>query len=84
MCLGFDISDEMMDDLYCTGNEERLADCSFGGWGESDCNRGSEATVECGICKYDMSYGCNVLCIVFDTYLERNEVEYYVYSKACC
>ena len=27
----------LMDDLNCRGDEERLNDCDFAGWGRSDC-----------------------------------------------
>ncbi len=36
-----------VDDLACTGEEERLADCSFRGWGRHDCDHGDDAGVVC-------------------------------------
>lgn len=36
-----------MDNLYCTGNEGRLEECQFDGWGIHDCTSGESAGVVC-------------------------------------
>ncbi|XP_060081975.1 soluble scavenger receptor cysteine-rich domain-containing protein SSC5D-like [Ylistrum balloti] len=36
-----------MDDINCNGGEDRLADCSFAGWGEEDCSHGEDVGVQC-------------------------------------
>ena len=36
-----------MDDLECTGEEVKLADCNFHGWGRSDCGHGEDVGVDC-------------------------------------
>ena len=36
-----------MDELKCSGNEKRLADCPFAGWGREDCGHGEDAGVIC-------------------------------------
>ncbi|XP_071797056.1 uncharacterized protein [Asterias amurensis] len=37
----------LMDDINCDGNEERLQDCAFRGWGSHDCGHGNDASVTC-------------------------------------
>ena len=36
-----------MDNLYCYGSEDTLADCRFDGWGRHDCDRTEAAGVRC-------------------------------------
>lgn len=36
-----------MDNLYCKGNEKRLSDCRFEGWGLNDCDSIEAAGVIC-------------------------------------
>lgn len=36
-----------MDDVRCSGNESRLADCVFDGWGMNECDSDEHASVEC-------------------------------------
>ncbi|KAG8224404.1 hypothetical protein J437_LFUL004010 [Ladona fulva] len=36
-----------MDNVYCTGEEKRLSDCRFDGWGLSDCSPAEAAGVVC-------------------------------------
>ncbi len=37
-----------LDDVQCTGSEERLTDCYHGDWGVHDCNHMEDVAVECG------------------------------------
>lgn len=37
----------MMDEVHCTGREERLIDCQFLGWGVHDCKQNEEVGVKC-------------------------------------
>ncbi|XP_071800220.1 scavenger receptor cysteine-rich type 1 protein M130-like isoform X2 [Asterias amurensis] len=37
----------LMDDVKCGGNEQRLQDCAFGGWGVNDCSHSDDASVTC-------------------------------------
>ena len=42
-----------MDNVQCSGNEASISDCSFKGWGITDCNHGNNAGVRCkGIIKH--------------------------------
>ncbi|XP_035670248.1 deleted in malignant brain tumors 1 protein-like [Branchiostoma floridae] len=43
-----------MDQVACTGNESRLADCPHNGWGDHDCAHDEDASVSC----YDFT-GCD-------------------------
>ena len=36
-----------LDNMYCTGNERSLADCSHPGWGIHNCRHSDDAGVEC-------------------------------------
>jgi hypothetical protein len=36
-----------MDNLYCTGEEERISHCRFDGWGNHDCENQEAAGVVC-------------------------------------
>ena len=38
-----------MDNVECTGAEERLASCGFNGWAQSNCNRSESAGVVCAV-----------------------------------
>ncbi|KAH9359794.1 hypothetical protein HPB48_020987 [Haemaphysalis longicornis] len=37
----------LMDNLYCTGQEQHIEECPFDGWGVHDCGRDEAAGVEC-------------------------------------
>ncbi|THD25854.1 Lysyl oxidase [Fasciola hepatica] len=37
----------LMDEVHCTGREERLVDCQFLGWGVHDCKQNEEVGVKC-------------------------------------
>jgi len=37
-----------MDDVDCAGNESRLTDCPFGGWGLDNCRHSEDVGVSCG------------------------------------
>ena len=37
-----------MDDVRCAGDEERLADCEFRGWGSHNCRHSEDAGASCG------------------------------------
>lgn len=36
-----------MDDMQCNGNETKITDCNFRGWGKSDCDATEAAGVVC-------------------------------------
>ena len=36
-----------MDGLKCTGDEAKISDCSYNGWGRHDCSHHEDAAVEC-------------------------------------
>ncbi|OON21832.1 hypothetical protein X801_02269, partial [Opisthorchis viverrini] len=37
----------LMDEVRCTGAENRLTDCQFAGWGIHDCKQNEEVGVKC-------------------------------------
>lgn len=36
-----------LDNVNCTGSEERIEDCRHNGWGISDCDHGEDVSVSC-------------------------------------
>ncbi len=36
-----------LDDVQCSGSEERLDECSHRGWGQHNCNHREDAWVQC-------------------------------------
>lgn len=36
-----------MNNVACLGNESDIAACPFGGMGNTDCNHGGDASVQC-------------------------------------
>lgn len=49
--LGPDVNDGIgitwLDDMDCTGKENRLADCSHPGWGVENCGHEEDVGIEC-------------------------------------
>ena len=45
-----------MDELRCSGSEERLANCPFRGWGREDCSHSEDAGVICGSGKNTITF----------------------------
>lgn len=37
----------LMDNVDCLGNETDIATCEFNGWGQTNCNHGEDASVQC-------------------------------------
>ncbi|XP_071797061.1 uncharacterized protein [Asterias amurensis] len=44
---GDEVGQILMDDVQCGGNEERLQDCAFRGWGVHNCDHSQDASVTC-------------------------------------
>lgn len=36
-----------MDNMYCRGNEQRLDQCNFNGWGHNNCDHSEDVHIEC-------------------------------------
>ena len=36
-----------MDDVYCYGNESKISECKFTGWGNHDCRKNELVGVQC-------------------------------------
>lgn len=45
-----------LDNMACDGNENSIAECLHGGWGENNCNHAEDASVVCaGLCRLRIS-----------------------------
>ena len=49
---GLGLGPVFMDNVNCDGNEERLQDCVFRGWGVSDCPHSKDASVTCELGRF--------------------------------
>lgn len=45
-----------LDDVNCSGNEDRLEECSHGGWYRHNCNHGEDAGVKCSGMFHSLKY----------------------------
>ncbi|MDE0660390.1 MAG: sulfatase-like hydrolase/transferase [Gammaproteobacteria bacterium] len=67
-----------MDDVGCTGNESRLADCLFGGWGVHNCGHSEDVGVSCGTASgmsiASATVSGSVLTLRYDRELDRGSV----------
>jgi LPXTG-motif cell wall-anchored protein len=52
-----------MDNVACTGNESRLVDCPFAGFGNHNCNHLEDAGVICSVGTVAPAMGTTVLML---------------------
>lgn len=46
-CCGLGSGPIWLDNVNCTGSEERIEDCTHNGWGISNCGHGEDVSVSC-------------------------------------
>ncbi len=56
-----------MDDVYCSGNESNIADCTFPGWAVNNCGHHEDAGVVCSS-GCGLKYTCTCVCVTILVY----------------
>ena len=60
----------LLDDVQCTGNEERLEDCPSGGWRDENCGHSEDAGVICIGKLQENHQNDNIQTLLMDTLLD--------------